>query len=61
MKGTYVDSGVFVKSDIEEPNSTEADKILCTIGTPVAFSRFHEIEIPNAIRLKGQHPKHALS
>lgn len=52
MKDTYVDSGVFVKTYIEEPNSKEADKILCTIGTPLVFSHFHEIEIPNAIRLK---------
>jgi len=49
---TYVDTGLFVKSYIAEPNSKESDAILRSIGTPFAFSHFHEIEIPNAIRLK---------
>ena len=49
---TYVDSGLFVKSYIEEPNSKEAEAILLSIGTPFIFSHLHEIEIPNAIRLK---------
>jgi len=48
----YVDSGLFVKSYIEEPNSKEADAILRGLGTPFVFSHLHEIEIPNAIRLK---------
>jgi predicted nucleic acid-binding protein len=53
MKGAaYVDTGLFVKSYIEEPNSKEAETILRGLGTPFAFSHLHEIEIPNAIRLK---------
>ena len=47
-----MDSGLFVKSYIEEPNSQEAEAILRRIGTPFAFSHLHEVEIPNAIRLK---------
>ena len=52
MSAAYVDSGLFVKSYIEEPNSKEAETLLRGLGTPFAFSHLHEIEIPNAIRLK---------
>jgi len=49
---TYVDSSLFVKSYVDEPNSQEADDLLRELGTPHVFSHLHEIEIPNAIRLK---------
>jgi len=52
MSPAYVETGLFVKSYIEEPDSKEADSILRRLGTPFVFSHFHEIEIPNAIRLK---------
>ena len=52
MKETYVDTALFVKSYVEEPNSKAADEMLRAIGTPLAFSHMHQIEIPNAIRLK---------
>jgi hypothetical protein len=52
MNAAYVDTGIFVKSYIEEPNSQEADALLRRLGTPFAYSHLHEIEIPNAIRLK---------
>ncbi len=47
-----MDSGLFVKSYIEEPNSHEAESLLRDLGTPFPFSHLHVIEIPNAIRLK---------
>lgn len=49
---TYCDTGVLVKSYIFESNSPEAVALLETAGTPLLCSHFHEIEIPNAIRLK---------
>ncbi len=52
MSGAYADSGLFVKSYVEEPNSKESDAILFALGTPLVFTHLHEIEIPNAIRLK---------
>ena len=52
MNETYVDTGLFVKCYVEESNSKEVDALLRDLGTPFAFSHFHEIEIPNAIRLK---------
>lgn len=52
MIAVYVDSGIFVKSYIAEFNSSEAEALLRKLGTPFSFSHFHEIEIPNAIRLK---------
>ena len=52
MTPTYIDSGLLVKSYIEEANSREVDLLLRKLGTPFVFSHFHEIEVPNAIRLK---------
>ena len=48
----YADTGLIVKSYVHEENSAEADAILAEVGTPLAFSHFHAVEIPNAIRLK---------
>jgi predicted nucleic acid-binding protein len=49
---TYCDTGVLVKSYIFESNSPEAVALLEAAGASLLCSHFHEIEIPNAIRLK---------
>jgi len=49
---TYCDTGVLVKTYVFESNSQEAISLLDTFGLPLAFSHFHAVEIPNAIRLK---------
>lgn len=49
---TYIDTSIFVKSFILEPDSPAAVEIIEASGEPFAFSHLHEIEIPNAIRLK---------
>ncbi len=49
---TYIDTALFVKSFVLEADSAEAIAILERIGEPFAYSHLHEIEIPNAIRLK---------
>jgi predicted nucleic acid-binding protein len=48
----YIDTALFVKSFVLESNSTETIRLLEEIGEPFAYSHLHEIEIPNAIRLK---------
>ncbi len=50
--GDYVDTALIVKSYIEEPNSKIADDLLRSLDPPFAFTHLHEIEIPNAMRLK---------
>ncbi len=50
--GTYLDTAVFVKGYIPERDSDRATAILQAEGFPLLFSHFHEVEIPNAIRLK---------
>jgi len=52
MTRTYIDTSIFVKSFVLEPDSREAVAIIEATGEPFAFSHLHEIEIPNAIRLK---------
>jgi len=49
---TYVDTGILVKGYVNESDSLEAIAILEEVGFPLLFSHIHEIEIPNAIRLK---------
>jgi len=49
---TYIDTALLVKSLILEADSAETIAILEQIGEPFAYSHLHEIEIPNAIRLK---------
>lgn len=49
---TYIDTALFVKAFILEVDSAEAISILDRIGEPFAYSHLHEVEIPNAIRLK---------
>jgi predicted nucleic acid-binding protein len=49
---TYVDTAIFVKSYVLEVDSPEAVRLLEDIGEPFAYSHLHELEIPNAIRLK---------
>jgi predicted nucleic acid-binding protein len=49
---TYIDTALFVKAFVREGDSAEAVAILNAVGEPFAFSHLHEIEIPNAIRLK---------
>lgn len=49
---TYVDTSIFVKSFVLETDSPAALTILEAVGLPLLYSHLHEIEIPNAIRLK---------
>lgn len=48
----YIDTAILVKAFVLEENSVESIKILDQIGEPFLYSHLHEIEIPNAIRLK---------
>ena len=48
----YIDTALFVKAFVLEINSAETIRLLEEIGEPFAYSHLHEIEIPNAIRLK---------
>ena len=48
----YVDNALFVKAPVLETNSEAAIRILDEIGEPFAYSPLHELDIPNAIRLK---------
>ena len=53
MSGTtYIDTGILIKSYVREPDTPEALAIIEASGDPQVFSHIHEIEIPNAIRLK---------
>ena len=49
---TYIDTALFVKIFVLEANSPETIRLLEEIGEPFAYSHLHELEIPNAIRLK---------
>lgn len=48
----YIDTALFVKSFVLEAGSAGAIRLLEGIGEPFAYSHLHELEIPNAIRLK---------
>jgi len=48
----YIDTALFVKAYVLEANSMEIIRILEEVGEPFAYSHLHELEIPNAIRLK---------
>ncbi|NLT71373.1 MAG: type II toxin-antitoxin system VapC family toxin [Verrucomicrobiaceae bacterium] len=48
----YIDTALFVKSFVRENDSTRTVRLLEEIGEPFAYSHLHELEIPNAIRLK---------
>lgn len=48
----YVDTALFVKCFVLETDSAETLRLLEAIGEPFAYSHLHELEIPNAIRLK---------
>jgi hypothetical protein len=48
----YADTGILLKSYVEEENSSLADSSLRSWGAPFFYYHLHEIEIPNAIRLK---------
>jgi len=48
----YIDTALFVKAFVLEVDSAETITLLKRIGEPFAYSHLHEIEIPNAIRLK---------
>ena len=48
----YIDTALFVKAFVLEVDSAETITLLERIGEPFAYSHLHEIEIPNAIRLK---------
>ena len=49
---TYIDTGILLKGYVLEPDTPEALAIIAAVGDPQLFSHVHEIEIPNAIRLK---------
>jgi predicted nucleic acid-binding protein len=49
---TYIDTAILVKAFVLETDSPEAIRLLEEIGEPLAYSHLHELEIPNAIRLK---------
>ena len=48
----YIDTALFVKAYVFEADSEPAIRILDAIGEPFVYSHLHELEIPNAIRLK---------
>ncbi|MFQ3670546.1 MAG: type II toxin-antitoxin system VapC family toxin [Verrucomicrobiia bacterium] len=48
----YIDTALFVKAFVLESDSPQAIRLLEEIGEPFAYSHLHELEIPNAIRLK---------
>jgi len=48
----YIDTGILVKSYVFEKDSPEAIVIIEAAGDSLISSHVHEIEIPNAIRLK---------
>ncbi len=48
----YIDTALFVKSFVLEADSPQVIRLLETLGEPFAYSHLHELEIPNAIRLK---------
>jgi len=48
----YIDTALFVKAFVLEIDSPKAICLLEEIGEPFAYSHLHELEIPNAIRLK---------
>lgn len=49
---TYVDTSLLVKAFVLENDSEVAVRLLEGLGEPFAYSHLHELEIPNAIRLK---------
>jgi predicted nucleic acid-binding protein len=48
----YIDTALFVKAFILEADSPATISLLEKMGEPFAYSHLHELEIPNAIRLK---------
>ena len=48
----YIDTALFVKSFVREADSAKAVHLLEECGEPFVYSHLHELEIPNAIRLK---------
>ena len=49
---TYIDASILVKSYVKESDSPEAVALIEAAGLPILFTHLHEIEVPNAIRLK---------
>jgi predicted nucleic acid-binding protein len=52
MNLAYADTSIIVKSYLDEPDSAEADRVLCGLGAPLAYTPLHEVEVPNAVYLK---------
>lgn len=48
----YFDTGILLKSYVFEADSPQAIALIDAAGEPVVFSHVHQLEIPNAIRLK---------
>ena len=48
----YIDTALFVKAFVLETDSPETIRLLEQVGEPFPYSHLHELEIPNAIRLK---------
>ena len=49
---TYVDTSLLVKGYVLEVDTPEVVKIITEIELPLPFTHLHEVEVPNAIRLK---------
>lgn len=50
--GTYIDSGILVKTCVKEETSPEAVALVLRTQSPLPLTHFQELEIRNAIRLK---------
>ncbi|MDR1281949.1 MAG: type II toxin-antitoxin system VapC family toxin [Opitutaceae bacterium] len=50
--GTYVDTGILVKTCVKETTSPEAVALVLRTSSPLPLTHFQELEIRNAIRLK---------
>jgi predicted nucleic acid-binding protein len=50
--GTYIDTGILVKTYVKEATSPQAIAIVLRTVAPLPLTHFQELEIRNAIRLK---------
>jgi predicted nucleic acid-binding protein len=48
----YVDTAILLKAFVREADSAAAITLLEKVGEPFAYSHLHDLEIPNAVRLK---------
>lgn len=52
MTENYADTGILLKTYVEESDSEFAENTLRSMGAPFAYSPIHHLEISNAVRLK---------